>query len=145
MVGKPRRSGGARAGAGAPLGVNTGGAREGAGRPPGVPDATVRPPQRTLSARKWEYAEQALQYAEEMIERLVDLARNGESESARLGAMREILDRALGKAPQDVSAIRHAEVIYRSAEQIRQECIARGVPPVLLEHLKNGNDDAAAG
>jgi hypothetical protein len=107
----------------------------------------VRPPQRTLSARKWEYAEQALQYAEEMIERLVDLARNGESESARLGAMREILDRALGKAPQhiDVSAIRHTEVIYRSAEQIRQECIARGVPPVLLEHLKNGNDDAAAG
>jgi len=44
-----------------------GGKREGAGRKPGIPDSTIRPPQRTLAARKWEYAEKALEYADEMI------------------------------------------------------------------------------
>jgi hypothetical protein len=77
-----------------------------------------------------------LQHAEEALNGLVNLMRNAESETVRLGAMREILDRSLGKAPQhiDVTALRHTEIVYRSAEQIRQELIARGVPQVLLDY-----------
>jgi hypothetical protein len=44
--------------------------------------------------------------------------------------------RALGKAPQhgDVSALHHTEIVYRSAAEIRQELIDRGVPEVLLDY-----------
>ncbi len=93
----------------------------------------------SLTTRKWQYAEKALQYAEEMLERMVHLARNAESEAVRLAAQNSILDRALGKAPQhiDVSAIRHTEIVYRSAQEIRQELIARGVPLVLLDYDKS--------
>jgi hypothetical protein len=71
-----------------------------------------------------------LSLADEMIERLVNLARNGESDSVKLGAMKEILDRALGKAPVnvDITALRHTEIVYRSATEIRQALMAEGVP-----------------
>jgi hypothetical protein len=47
----------------------------------------------------------------------------------------KILDRALGKAPEhvDVAAIKHTEIVYRSAAEIRQELLARGVPAVFLD------------
>jgi len=43
--------------------------------------------------------------------------------------------RAPGKAPEhvDVTALHHTEIVYRSAAQIRQELIDRGVPEALLE------------
>ena len=82
---------------------------------------------------------EGLKRGKEALDGLVTLMRTAESETVRLGAMREILDRALGKAPQhvDVSAIKHTEIVYRSAEQIRQELIARGVPQVLLDYDKS--------
>ncbi len=119
MVGVKGRSGGARA--------NSGGAREGAGRPLGQGDITLRPARLIPPAQKWRFAEQALQYAEEAIEGLVTLMRSAENESVRLGAMKEILNRALGKAPQniDVTALRHTEITYRSIDEIAK---------ALLEH-----------
>jgi hypothetical protein len=86
-----------------------------------------------------------LAYAEEAIEGMVHLMRHAESEAVRLNAMDKILDRALGKAPAhiDVTALRHTEIVYRIAEEIRQECIARGVPPFLLEHMKFGDSNGS--
>ena len=115
---------------------HSGGAREGAGRPPG-PGVT-----QTLSAarlitpgQKWEFAEYALKHAYEAIDTLVDIMRNGESEVARASAADKILDRALGKAPQhiDDTALRHTEIVYRSAEELRKALIAEGVPQALLD------------
>jgi hypothetical protein len=126
-----------------------GGKREGAGHPKGVPGGRtegaidIMPRERSpngqagsITTRKWAYAEKALAYADEMLKRMVDLARNAESEAVRLAAMDKILDRALGKAPQhiDTTALRHTEIVYRSAQEIRQELLARGVPPVLLDY-----------
>jgi hypothetical protein len=87
--------------------------REGAGRPPGGSGGRtegavdIMPRERSpngqagsITARKWAYAEKALAYADEMLKRLVDLARHAETEAVRHAAMNSILDRALGKAPQ---------------------------------------------
>ena len=53
-------------------------------------------------ARWWrrspEYAEKALAYADEMLERLVVLA--ADSEAVKLGAIKEVLKRTLGKSPE---------------------------------------------
>jgi hypothetical protein len=125
MSGQPGRSGGSR--------EHTGGAREGAGRPDD--SIEVMPRDASLIARKWRYAEKALAYADEMIERLADLARNAEAEAVKLGAMKELLDRALGKSPQhvDITALRPTEIVYRSAAEIRQALMAEGVPKALLD------------
>jgi hypothetical protein len=74
-----------------------------------------------------------------MLEILVEIAEHGQSETARVSAADKILDRALGKAPQhvDVTALRHTEIVYRSAQEIQQELIARGVPQVLLDYDKS--------
>ena len=66
-----------------------GGARPGAGRKPGVPNKS-----------KGEIKELALQYAPEAVAELARLAREAESEQTRLGAIKEILDRAYGKSVQ---------------------------------------------
>ncbi len=118
MVGMKGRSGGPRA--------NSGGAREGAGRPLGVGDATLCPARLIPVEQKWAFAEQALQYAEEAIEGLVTLMRTAENENVRLGATKEILDRALGKAPQhvDIPARRHVELVYRSVDEIRKALLS---------------------
>jgi hypothetical protein len=141
MVGKPGRSGGARVGAGAPPG--SGGAREGAGHPPGVGDTRLSAARILTPGQKWAFAEKALQHAERTLEILVDIAEHSGSDSARVSAAGKILDRALGKAPQhiDVSALRHTEIVYHSAEEIRKALQERGLPPVLLEHLSDENSD----
>ncbi len=114
MVGMKGRSGGPRA--------NSGGAREGAGRPLGVGDATLRPARVVPPAEKWAFAERALAYADRMLQILADVAERGESESARVAAANSLLDRALGKAPAhvDITALRHVEIVYRSADEIRK-------------------------
>ena len=92
-----------------------------------------------ITTRKWAYAEKALQYAEEAIEGLVALMRSAEAENVRLGAMKEILDRSLGKAPAhiDITALRHTDIVYQSAEELRVELrkamIEEGVPEALLD------------
>jgi hypothetical protein len=77
------------------------------------------------------------------IDRLVKLARHAENESVKLGAIKEILDRSLGKAPQnvDITALRHTEIVYHSAAEIRQALLDRGVPPVLLDYVPPNKDD----
>jgi len=121
---------------------HSGGAREGAGRPPG-PGVT-----QTLSAarlitpgQKWEFAEYALKYAYEAIDTLVHIMRNGESEVARASAADKILDRALGKARQhiDDTAMRHTEIVYRSAAELRKALIDEGVPQALLDLRDDGD------
>ena len=93
----------------------------------------------SITARKWAYAEKALQYAEEAIEGLVKLMRGAGAENVRLGAMKEILDRSLGKAPAhiDITALRHTDIVYQSAEELRAELrkaiIEEGVPEALLD------------
>ena len=135
MVGTKGHSGGAR--------PNTGGARENAGRPPGSGDGTLSAARLIQPAQKWEFAKKALAHAERMLEILVHIAEHGESEAARVAAADKVIDRALGKAPQhmDVTALRHTEVVYHSAQEIRQALAERGVPPVLLDYVPPNKDD----
>jgi hypothetical protein len=88
-----------------------------------------------MTTRKWAYAEKALKHAERALDVLVDVMEHSESDSARVSASKEILDRALGKAPQhvDIDALRHTEIVYRSAEEIRKALIDRGAPAILLD------------
>jgi hypothetical protein len=41
----------------------------------------------------------------------------------------------------DVTALHHTEIVYRSAAQIRQELINRGVPEILLEYSSKDSND----
>ena len=86
-------------------------------------------------AQKWAFAEKALQHAERAIEVVVEIMERGESETARVSAAGKILDRALGKAPMDVdiTALRHTEIVYRSAEEIRKALIGRRRAGLLLD------------
>ena len=104
MTGQPGRSGGARTGAGRPPGT---GGTPGAGRPPGATDVTLSPARLLTPGQKWKFAEKAVQYADQMLQVLVDIALNSESETARILAADKVIDRAMGKAPQhiDVTAL----------------------------------------
>ena len=110
-----------------------GGAREGAGRPEGVID--VMPRGKSMQLQRWEFAEYAIQHAYEALDTLIKIMRTGESEAARVAASDKILDRALGKAPlhSDITALRHTEIVYRSAEELRKALMAEGVPKALLD------------
>jgi hypothetical protein len=71
-----------------------------------------------------------------MLDVLFEVAEDVEAPAAaRVSAAGKILDRALGKAPEhvDVSALHHTEIVYRSAAEIRQDLINRGVSEVLLD------------
>ncbi len=48
--------------------------------------------------------------------------RTAENETVQLGATKEILNRALGKAPQhvDLTAMRHMEIVYHSVDEIEK-------------------------
>jgi hypothetical protein len=80
MTGQPGRSGGKREGAGRPPGGN-------GGRTEGAVDILPRD-RHSIIDRKWSLAERAFEYAEEMLERMVNLARHAESEAVRLRAPR---------------------------------------------------------
>jgi hypothetical protein len=115
----------------------SGGKRKGAGRPKGAVDARPRfRIAKSLAVPQWEFAKSAQQYASEMLDVLVEIAADVEAPgAARVSAAAKVLDRALGKAKHiDVSALRHTEIVYRSAAEIRQELINRGVPEVLLNY-----------
>jgi hypothetical protein len=108
-------------------GKRCGGKRPGAGRPKGSSNKGTPEQRRNFS-------ELALDYTEEALETLVHIMRYGESDSARMSACSQILDRALGKAPQhvDVVALKHTEIVYPSAEELRQQLLKEGVPAALL-------------
>ncbi|MGO8921788.1 MAG: hypothetical protein ACLQF4_02495 [Xanthobacteraceae bacterium] len=80
-----------------------------------------------------EFAKKAQRYADRMLDVLVKVAEDVEApEAARVSAAAKVLDRVLGTGRVDVSALHHTEIVYRSAAQLRQELINRGVPEVLL-------------
>ena len=73
---------------------NRGGSQPGkrrGGRKPGTPNKATA-----------EIKDLARQYAPDALAELARLARKAESESARVAAIKEILDRAYGKAPQAI-------------------------------------------
>jgi hypothetical protein len=78
----------------------------------------------------------ASEYTLEALEVMVRLMRKSKQDSIRLAAANCILDRAVGRAPMqiDVGALRHDEIVYQSAEEIRAELQRRGVPLLLIEH-----------
>jgi hypothetical protein len=123
----------------------SGGKRKGAGRPKGAVDARPRfRIAKSLSSRKWEFAKKVQPYVDEALDRLAAIMRDVEApEAVRLSAARKILDCALGKAPDhgDVSALHHTEIVYRSAEEIKQELINRGVPEFLLDFSSKDSND----
>ena len=153
MAGTKGRSGGARPGAGPkpkpkledlavpklrghPPGVPGGGHD---GRQPGAPDKQLNPARVVPMADKWNFAEHALNNAEDMLNILINLAKTAQSEGVRMMAADKVIDRAMGKAPQhlDISAKRHTDIVYRSAEELRAE-IRRaieeeGVPRALMD------------
>jgi len=164
MAGTKGRSGGARPGAGPkpkpkledlvpkprghPVGVPGGGHD---GRQPGAVDKQLNPARVIPMADKWNFAEHALNNAEDMLNILINLAKTAQSEGVRMMAADKVIDRAMGKAPQhlDISAKRHTDIVYRSAEELRTE-IRRaieeeGVPRALLdltvEPLAEDDDD----
>ena len=118
----------------------SGGKRKGAGRPKGAVDAQPRYRiAKSLSLQKCEFAKYALQYAYEALDVLVEVAEDVEAPAAaRVSAAAKILDRALGKAPQhlDVSALHHTDIVYQSAEELRQKfrkaLEEEGVPRALM-------------
>ena len=67
-----------------------GGFREGAGRPSGSTNKSSPEQSQRLS-------ELAKTYTEEALETLVDVARNGRTDAARVSAANALLDRAYGK------------------------------------------------
>jgi len=142
------KHGGRRAGAGHPKGVPGGGHD---GRQPGAVDKQLNPARVIPMADKWNFAEHALNNAEDMLNILINLAKTAQSEGVRMMAADKVIDRAMGKAPQhlDISAKRHTDIVYRSAEELRTE-IRRaieeeGVPRALLdltvEPLAEDDDD----
>ena len=156
MSGTKGRSGGARPGSGPkpkpkqedifadpkprghPKGVPGGGHD---GRQPGALDKSVLTPPRIIPmADKWNFAEKALSHAERTLNILAIIAEDvKESGGVRVMAADKVIDRAMGKAPQhfDISAKRHTDIVYRSAEELRAE-IRRaieeeGVPRALMD------------
>ena len=129
-----------------------GGKRAGAGRPPLLPaeakpermkgaagDITLSPARLLSPGQKWAFAELALRHAEQMLAIMVDIAVNGTSEAVRLAAADKVIDRAMGKAPAhiDITAMRHTDIVYQSAEELRADfrkaLEAEGVPRALLD------------
>jgi hypothetical protein len=79
----------------------------------------------------------AAEYTMEALSVMVKLMRTCKNPGVRLMAADRILDRAVGRAPLniDVTALRHDEIVYESAMEIRRELERRGIPPILIEHL----------
>ena len=98
MTGQPGRSGGKREGAGRPPGI-TG---PGTGRPKGAHDVTLSPARIVSVGQKWRYAERALQYADQMLDVLVNIALDDQAPHAgsRAGLEARRGRAALGGSPR---------------------------------------------
>lgn len=95
-----------------------GGARAGAGRPVGA-----------VSAAKRRLAMLAQEHAETAVQALADIAAHGESEAARVSAATAILDRAYGRPGQaveitDTTPVMPTEIVIRAAHPISSEAEA---------------------
>ena len=112
-----------------------GGARRHAGRPPNSA--------RNASDRK-ALALVASEYTMEALNTMVTLMRKSKTDAVKLMAADRILDRAVGRAPMqiDVTALRHDEIVYQSAAEIRAELLRRGVPPILIDLTPNADSES---
>ena len=88
--------------------MSRGGFREGAGRPSGSTNKSSPEQSQHLS-------ELAKAYTEEAVQTLVDVARNGRTDAARVSAANALLDRAYGKPA------------------VKQEQETVDLPPVIIE------------
>jgi hypothetical protein len=111
-------------------GVSThGGRREGSGRPAGALNKFTRPVKQL-----------ACDQGPESIARLVQLRDEAESEQVRFAAAKELLDRAYGRARQeiDVNSDRSIQVIVqRETPQLAQIPIT--LPDALPDHSPTGD------
>ena len=85
-----------------------GGAREGAGRPAGAIN-------KATPAQSQRLSELAKTYTEDALNTLIDVARNGRTDAARVSAANAILDRGYGKP------------------SIREEQTVVDLPPVVIQ------------
>lgn len=108
----------------APTKKHKGGRRPGSGRKKGTPNKITA-----------EVKALAQQYAPEAFEALMKIARKGTTDNARVAAIKEILDRAYGKAPQAITGdpenpvtafpARIEYTIVRPPAETREEWIER--------------------
>ena len=92
-----------------------GGYREGAGRPTGSANKSSPEQSQRLSGL-------AKTYTEEALDTLVDVARNGRTDAARVSAANSLLDRAYGKPA------------------VKEEKEIVDLPPVVIQILKPEDD-----
>jgi hypothetical protein len=80
----------------------------------------------------------------EALDTLVKLMRKSKQDTVKMMAADRILDRAVGRAPMqiDVGALRHDQIVYQSAAEVRAELLRRGVPPLLIEHLPDAESES---
>jgi hypothetical protein len=116
-----------------------GGARPGAGRPKGSRSAATKQEQARISDLAREHADTALTA-------LVNIARDGESEAARVSAANAILDRAYGKPVQamehtgkDGGPIQSEDVTHDA------DAFARRMADLAARHHDGGAGAANAG
>ena len=95
--------------------MSRGGYREGAGRPAGSSSKCTAEQSKRLS-------ELAKTYTEDALQTLVDVARNGRTDAARVSAANALLDRAFGKP-----AVKEAKEIV-------------DLPPVVIEVVGQSAD-----
>lgn len=119
--------------------LGRGGAREGAGRPPGAPNKLTRP-----------VKELAAEQGSASIERLVQLRDDADSEQVRFVAAKELLDRAYGRARQEIDLTGDQSIMVIVQRQTPQPM--GDVVPALPHHSANdgqrlngtGSHDAAS-
>lgn len=95
-----------------------GGKRPGAGRPKGaLGEATIK-----INAAKATLRDLAAEHVPMAVQTLANIARSSQSDQAKVAAIKELLDRAYGKAPQAHTGeegegpIRHVlEVVWKSS------------------------------
>ena len=106
-----------------------GGIRPGAGRPLGSPNKLTRP-----------VKELAADQGPASIAKLIQLRDHAESEQVQYAACRELLDRGLGKARQELDVTQHAGVtVHVHRELLSEKTVPAVVPPSELEdHSVNG-------
>jgi len=101
-----------------------GGKRDGAGRPPGQPN-------RDTAQRRAALADLVDGHVQTAVATLAEIAKNGESESARISASTAILDRAYGRPAQAVAL----DVTDTTPEQSWQVTISEEFSPITAEAL----------
>ena len=138
MSGVKGKSGGARPGAGRKPGSRN--SRRRIGRRTGALDSSLSPARIIPMAEKWNFAEVAFAHAKSMIAILVSIAEDEtQPGSVRVMAADKVMDRAVGRAQQfvDITAKRHTEIVYHSAEELRAKIRAaveaEGVPRALMD------------